>query len=130
MERQARRKHLDSTAPQARGAVGAQLRIHQERAVELEVFAKGGRKICGAVANDDEVGSPRSNLVDLVAQLRDLLTTEQSSEVADEDEDNWLLLPVLRQRSGFPRPIGKLDPRQPARDSHDGSLSSLLGFGH
>jgi hypothetical protein len=93
MERQARRKHLDSTAPQARGAIGAQLRIHQERAVELEVFAEGGRKIFGAVANDDELGSPLSNLVDLVAQLRDLLTTEQSAEVADEDENNRLFFP-------------------------------------
>jgi hypothetical protein len=93
-EWQIRRKRLNPSASEACGAIGAQLRIHQERAVEFEVFAKCGSKIHGAVANDYEFGSTRSNLADLVAQLHDLLTTEQSTEVADEDENDRLFFPV------------------------------------
>ena len=88
------RKQFDPSASEARGAIGAQLRIHQERAVEFEVFSKGGSKMYGAVANDYELGPTCSNLFDLVAQLRDLLTTEQSTEVADEDENDRLFFPV------------------------------------
>ena len=73
-----------------------------------------------AVADDDELGPPLSNLVDLVAQLRDLLTTEQSAEVADEHQDDWPLLPELSEPFSVPRPIGELDTRELACDSHDG----------
>jgi hypothetical protein len=87
-----------------------QLRVHQERAVELEVLTKRDGKVLGTVPNDDELGTPSTDLVDLVAQLRDLLTTEQSAEVADEDEDDRLLLPERFQTYALALPIGELDP--------------------
>jgi hypothetical protein len=125
VKRQPRRKQPDPTAPQARGAVRAQFRIDEQRAVEFEVVAKRGREVRGAVADDHEFGSARPNGSDLVAQLRDLLTTEQSAEVADEGEDDRLFLPVRRQVSNLSRRIGKCDARQPVCDSHDPFLLAL-----
>jgi len=45
----------------------------------------------------------------VVAQLRDLLATEQSAEVANEYEYDRSLLPERRQLSLFSAPIGKGD---------------------
>jgi hypothetical protein len=58
MEREPWREQLDPTAPEAYGAIGTQLRVHQERAVELEVLTKGEGKARGSVSDDDEFGSP------------------------------------------------------------------------
>jgi hypothetical protein len=49
------------------GSIGAKLRIHQERAVQLEVLTEGGRKVRSAVPNDDQLGSPSANTAYLVA---------------------------------------------------------------
>jgi hypothetical protein len=124
LEGQGRGEHLDSAAAKTRGAIGAQLRIHQQWAVEFEIVAKSGCEIRGAIADDDEFDSARSNFFDPVAQLRDLLAAEESTEVADEDEDDRLLLPERTQGLGFARRVGKLDLRQPVRISHRVTLSA------
>ena len=100
--RQARRQDLDATAPQPGRAIGAQLGIHEQRAVELEVLAKGCGKVRRPVSDDDQLGSASANLVDPVAQLRDLLAAEQSAEVADEDEHDRSLPPERAEPLGSP----------------------------
>ncbi len=118
IEWKSRREYLDPTAPQARGAIRAELGIHQDRTVELEVLAERCGKVLGSVPDDDELGTPSANLVDPVAQLRDLLTTEQSAEVADEHQDDRPLLPERFQTYTRSLPIRELDPGELCRSAH------------
>jgi hypothetical protein len=118
VERESRRKQLDPTSPEACGAIRAELGIYQDRTVELEVLSKGCGKVLGSIPDNDELGTPSANLVDPVAQLRDLLTTEQSAEVADEDEHDRLLLPERFQTYTHSLPIRELDPGELCRSAH------------
>lgn len=96
MQREPGRQQLYATAPKSRGTIRTKLRIHEDRAVEREVLPERGCKVRRAVADDDQLRSSSPNLVDAVAQLRDLLPAEQSAEMADEDQDDR---PVLPERS-------------------------------
>jgi len=53
-----------------------------------------------------------------VAQLRDLFTTEDSTEVSYEDEDRWLVLPERTQLDERAAEIGKPYARNISRGSH------------
>jgi hypothetical protein len=114
--RQAWRESLDATAPEASRAIGPQLGVHEQRAVELVVLPEGGGEVRGSVSHDDEFRAAAANPVDPVAQLRDLLTAEQSAEVSDEDEDDRLVFPQGAQADGLPRPVAQFDSREPSRE--------------
>ena len=74
-------------------------------------------------ADHDQFGSPRVDLRDLVAQLRDLLTAEQSAEVSDEDEDDRLLRPKGAEPYSLSPPVGELDACELGGYSHRESSS-------
>jgi len=78
------------------------------------------RMLLGAVPDDHELRAARADLVEVVAQLRDLLAAEQSAEVADEDEHDRALLPERSESHPLPPPIGELDARELARAAHRG----------
>ena len=80
-----------------RDAIGMQLRIYEERAIQLEVLTEGGRKVRSAVPDDDQFGSPSTNIVYLVAQLLDLLAAKQSTKVSDEDQHDRAFFPKLSE---------------------------------
>ena len=54
-----------------------------------------------AVADDDQFGATAANLGKRVTQLRDLLAAEDSAKVADEGEDDRLLVPQVTQAHGL-----------------------------
>ena len=51
----------------------------------------------GTVPYDDELGTSVANFIDPVAQLRDLLSAEQSAEMANEYQNDRAVLPVITQ---------------------------------
>ena len=62
-----------------------------------------------SVANDDQLGAVTPYRWKDVPQLRDLLAAENSSEVADEGEDNRLLLPEIAEAYGGPSRVEHFD---------------------
>ena len=82
---QLRRKQFDPAPPQARGPVGDQVGIDQQRAIEFEVFPKGLGKSFRAIADDDQFGAGLAQGWEGVTQLRDLLTAKQSTKVTNEN---------------------------------------------
>ena len=70
-----------------------QIGIDEQGALNVEFFAKDLGEIAVPISHDHHVDallSPRSHRV---TQLRDLLTTEESTEVAQEDEYDGPILP-------------------------------------
>ena len=88
-----RREQLDAAPSKTGGAIGAKLGIHQEWAIELEVFTEGDSEVRSPVSDDDQLGSPRPNVAYLVAQLRDLLAAKQSTKVTEEDQHDRTFFP-------------------------------------
>jgi hypothetical protein len=116
--RESGRQEFDATAPQPRSAIGAELRIHQERAIQRMILSKSCGKPGCSVSYDDELGSPSAYGIDPVAQLRDLLAAEQSAEVADEHQHDGAFFPVRAEPPGFAAPVRKLDVGQSPDDPH------------
>jgi hypothetical protein len=105
IERHPWRKQLDAATTEACGAVGTKLRIHEERAIQLEVLTEGGRKVRSAVPDDDQLGSPGTNIIYLVSQLLDLLAAKQSTKVTDEDQHDRTFFPKLSESLRLTLPI-------------------------
>jgi hypothetical protein len=93
IERQPWGQDLDPPASQPSGPIRAQLGIDEQGTVDAHFIAEPlGEETC-TVADDHELGSKTPDLRKLVAQLRDLLAAEDSTEVSDEDQHHRPLFP-------------------------------------
>src|SRR5207247_2258094 len=113
-------------APQAGGAVGQALLVHQQREGDPCLLAEGAR--VGAVPEPHR-GEPRPGRAKLVlvrAQLRDVLAAEDSAVVAQEDEHPRPGLPERAEPHRVPVSVGKRRLREGGgqRGAHDGTFSS------
>ena len=88
VDEQSRREQLQVSSTQPRSAVRAQRGVNEHRAIQPELLAEPSREQCGSISDDDKLCAAFADRVDRVAQLRDLLTAEQSTEVSDESEDD------------------------------------------
>ena len=94
---QLRRSHLTTAAPKTRCAIRMQIGVDEQEALYLEFLTKRLCKVPISIPHDDDFDALISPRLHRVTQLRDLLTTEQSTEVAQEDENNRLALPQIAQ---------------------------------
>ena len=117
-ERQPRGEDLDTAPPKSGRTIGAELRIDQDGAVEPLVLAERCREVRGAVPDDDELGPSGVDVIQSVAQLRDLLTAEQSAEVSDEGEHDRAVRPERAQPHRSPLPVVELEVGEPRRNPH------------
>jgi hypothetical protein len=62
--------------------------------------------------------------LDAVAQLRDLLTAEQSAEVTDEDKNHRSIPPERSEAYRLTPPVRQLDARELGGHSHRESSST------
>jgi hypothetical protein len=81
--------------------IGMKIRIDEQQALDLELFTEILGEISIPVANDDDFDAERSPRLNRVAQLRNLLTAEESTEVAQEDEDDRSILPQVAEANGL-----------------------------
>lgn len=94
-----------STSPQ--GSVAVELGVGDNSAPKLELVAKCPRLPCPTVAQDEDPRSRAFDLRDVLAQLRDLLTAEQSAKVANGQQEQRLLSQVFAE--GVSMPVDILD---------------------
>jgi hypothetical protein len=127
VQRHARRQHLDATSAQPRRPVRSELGVDEERTVELKILPEGGGKGRRPAAHDDQLGSPSPNLVDPVAQLRDLFAAEDSTEVAQKGQNDRPALPQRPEPNTPTLPVGKFQRRQLRRGSHRHASSTTTG---
>lgn len=73
--------------------VGFAFRVGQEGEIEVLLVAKIRRLVRTSTAHHHQLCPLVANLFHRAAQLRDLLTAEQSPEMADEDENGGTFLP-------------------------------------
>jgi len=92
-----RRGDPGSAPSKACGSIGHQLRIDEQRGLESELLTEVLGEARVAVADDHDLDPPFAPLLDRVAQLRDLLTAEESAEVAQEDQHHRAILPIISQ---------------------------------
>jgi hypothetical protein len=101
-----------------------QVGIHEEQSLDLELLAKSFGKASISISHDhdfDALISPRSYRV---AQLRNLFTTEKSTEVPQEDENDGLVLPQIAQADrAFRCRIDQRDRRETGRTTQVNLLS-------
>lgn len=103
IDEQSRREQLEVSATQSRGPVRTQRRVDEHRAVQPELVAEPSREKRGAVSDDGKLCPAFADFVDRVAQLRDLLTAEQSTEVSDESENDRTFGPERAETLGLRR---------------------------
>ena len=77
-------------APQAGGTVDVQARIDVQRQPKLEFVTERGGLLGPAVPDGDDLYTPGHGFLLDVAQLRELLATEDSPEVPDENEQGQM----------------------------------------
>jgi hypothetical protein len=106
-----------------------QIRVDEQEALYLEFLTKRLCKVPISIPHDDDFDALISPRLHRVTQLRDLLTTEQSTEVAQEDENNRLVLPQIAQTNWLVRcRIDQGDRREAGRTTHGHLLSNESGF--
>ena len=103
------RKGPSRTAAEPGGPKGGHFRIDPERGRENQFVPHVPGLGRQTVADHHQLGAPLLDLRVNVTQLRDLLAAEQSAEVADEDEENRLLLPGAPQDDRISIRVGKFD---------------------
>ena len=100
-----------------------QVGIDEEAPLPLEVLAERLGEGPVAVADDDDLDALRAPGPHPVAQLRDLLTAEESAEVSEEDQDGRPVPPEIAQPDGLVgRGVDERDGRE-ARGSAHGTSS-------
>jgi len=77
-----------------------QFRVYQERTFDALSIAEVHRVFRPAVADDYQFGPTLANRRKRVAQLRDLLSAEQSAEMPDERQHHRTALPEISQADG------------------------------
>jgi hypothetical protein len=123
---QPRRRNLAMPTTKPRCAIRMQIGIHEQKALYLELFAKRLGEIPISISDDHDLDALISPRLHRVAQLRDLLTTEQSTKMAQEDQNDGPVLPQVAQPNGLVRcRIDQRDRRETGRNSHRDLLSGL-----
>ncbi len=89
---------------QAGGAIRETLLVHQQRKRDPSLLAKEAGIAHVAKADSREIGAPGSELLHMVAQLRNMLAAEDSSVVAQEDDHGRAAFPQ-RAKPNF-APVG------------------------
>lgn len=87
------RERCQHASLESRESVGAQGGIRVERRVEPELVAECTRELGRSVAYDHQLGAGLPDLGENVAQLRDLLSAEQSPEVTHEGQHDGPVVP-------------------------------------
>jgi hypothetical protein len=123
---QLRRRNLAMATTKTSSAIRMQIGIHEQKALYLELFAKRLGEIPISISYDHDLDALISPRLHRVAQLRDLLTTEQSTKMAQEDQNDGPVLPQVAQPNGLVRcRIDQRDRRETGRNSHRDLLSGL-----
>ncbi len=90
---QLRRREFPTTPSKSRRSIGVELRIDEQQTLEFEFRAEILGEAAGAVSNDHDFDALVAPGFDRVTQLRDLLTTEESTEMSQEDQHDHSVLP-------------------------------------
>ncbi len=102
------------------------IRIDQEPSFNFEFLPKVFGEISITVSHDDDIDTlipPRSHRV---AQLRELFSTEESTEMTKKDENDAPALPQLAEANGaISRRVDQCDRCQSGRGTHVNLLSGL-----
>jgi len=129
------RRHLATPAPETRRAVGMQIGVDEQSPLDLEFFAKRQSKIAVSVSHDHDVDILSRPRLHRVTQLRDLLTAKESTEVAQEDQNDRPVPPEVAKANGFTGiGIDQCDRRETSRttqgilpsDGSGGDVSEIL----
>ena len=99
------------------GAVGKAVSIDQQREPDAGVFTEGAGVVASTQANGDQLRAFRPEFPFVVAQLRDVLTAEDSSVVAEKDHDRRTIGPERAQLLRVSIGVGKRDIGKPAAES-------------
>jgi hypothetical protein len=99
-----------------------ELRVNEEGAIDPFRVTEVHRMLGLAVPDDDQFSSPLAKGRKCVAQLRDLLAAEQSTEMADERQHHGAMLPQITQTSGHAIRIEHDNVFQALCDVHSASL--------
>jgi hypothetical protein len=78
---------------QSRGLVGSAIGIDEQRKFDAGFFAEEAGIAHVAQANGGQTGSGLAEFLFVAAQLRDVLAAEDSTVVAQEDNDRGIFLP-------------------------------------
>ena len=95
--------NLAMSTSKAGRAISMEVRINEQQALDLEFLSEILCEISVPVADDDDFDTERSPRLNRVTQLRNLLTAEESTEVAQEDEDDRSILPQVAEANGLVR---------------------------
>jgi len=96
--------------------VGFAVAVNQQREFDARIFAKGIRVIPATEADGDQPGAFLFEFLLVVAQLRDMLTAEDSSIVAEEYDDRRAAGPERAQSLWLPVGVGQGDGGQLAAE--------------
>ena len=107
------RQGFQTSAPQTGGAVSTKFRVDQNRAIEVKILSECVREIGASRTHDHEFGPLATNILNLVAQLRDLLPAENSAKVANKGKDDRPHLPIGFQDARIALPIREFDLPDP-----------------
>jgi len=107
---------MEGPAPaigEARRAEGLERRVRVERARVARDFTETLQVLRPARPDDDERGAPPDYRGLGGGQVSDLLTAEDSAEVADEGEDGLPVGPGAAERDGAPLGVEDREAREP-----------------
>jgi hypothetical protein len=113
VEGELRRQGFQAPSSQACGPEGKKFGVDQNRTIELKVLSESIGKILTPRTHDHEFGFPTTNILNLVAQLRDLLPAEDSAEMANKGEYSGPHLPIGFQDARIALPIREFYPADP-----------------
>lgn len=88
-------------APQARRGEGFELGIEEQGKLDGPLFSKVASLLAATAADGHQARPSGANLGLDAAQLRDLLTAEQSAEMTQEDKHQGPLTPKLSELDAF-----------------------------
>ena len=102
---------------QPESAIGFELLVDEKWEVDAGLAAKGARIVHTAEADREQASAPGLDLCLMRAQLRDVLTAEDSTPVAQENHHRRLLCPDLTETNAVAIDVGQLQRSKPAAES-------------
>jgi hypothetical protein len=97
-------------------AIGLAVAVNQKREFDAGIFAEGLGVVASAEADGDQLRAFVTEFLLMVAQLRDVLTAEDSSVVAKKDDDRRAVGPKRAEGLLLSVHVGKRDGGQPAAE--------------
>src|SRR5258708_39996846 len=97
-------------------AIGLAIAVDQQRELDAGIFAEGLGVVASAEADGDQLRALLAEFLFMVAQLRDVLTAEDSSVVAKKDDDRRAVGPERAEGLLLSVNVGKRDGGQPAAE--------------